>query len=307
MGLLLLLGGSDFSGALDTLGTGLESAWSVGRRLRTGYTSNIIRVRRSSDNTESDFGYLANGAVDVAAVAAFCGAGDGFLTTVYDQSGSGRNLIQTTTTRQPQVVSSGTAVVQNSRLVAAYDGSTNNRRLFVNGSASFYNALHTTGGTVAMAVSVANTASSQTLMASSNGSVAGINFSASSTERLEAITCRRDVAGVATNGATVTASATSRPISATGSTVFVVLDPDNATAGNRAFAWIDGTAPTGFVNAQTATPFIENAFGNLAIGNASTFDEAMTGNFAECVIWSGDRTAGRATWESSAKTFWGTP
>jgi hypothetical protein len=45
----------------------------------------------------------------------------------------------------------------------------------------------------------------------------------------------------------------------------------------------------------------------LAIGNASTFDQAMTGNLAECVIWSGDRTAGRATWESSAKTFWGTP
>ncbi len=43
------------------------------RRLRTAYTGPLIRVRRSSDNAESDIGYGADGWLDGAALLAFSG------------------------------------------------------------------------------------------------------------------------------------------------------------------------------------------------------------------------------------------
>lgn len=64
----------------------------------------IMRVRRSSDDDEQDF--TAAERTD-GTLADFCGAGDGFLRTWYDQSGNGRHAAQATAARQPQVVASG--------------------------------------------------------------------------------------------------------------------------------------------------------------------------------------------------------
>jgi len=74
------------------------------RQIKSGIT-NVVRVRRSSDNTESDFTatQLINGTLET-----WVGAGnDGFVTVWYDQSGGGRNLINTVTSTQPQIVSNG--------------------------------------------------------------------------------------------------------------------------------------------------------------------------------------------------------
>jgi hypothetical protein len=58
-----------------------------------------IKVRRSSDNSTQDIG-VTGGLLNTAALLSFCGAGDGFVDTWYDQSGNGRNLTQATTTAQ---------------------------------------------------------------------------------------------------------------------------------------------------------------------------------------------------------------
>jgi hypothetical protein len=80
------------------------------RKLRTAYSGNCIRVRRSSDSTEQDIGFASNGLLDATSLLSFVGAGDGFITTWYDQVGS-NNATQTTTTQQPLIVSSGSLVV----------------------------------------------------------------------------------------------------------------------------------------------------------------------------------------------------
>lgn len=85
---------------------GAAAAYSV-RKLRTAYTGNSIRVRRSSDNVEVDIGFIGNN-LDTAALSAFCGAGNGFVTTWYDQSGNSRNVTQSTAASQPRIVNSGT-------------------------------------------------------------------------------------------------------------------------------------------------------------------------------------------------------
>ena len=93
--------------------TNAAAAYSV-RKLRTLYTGNAIRVRRSSDNTEQDIGFTALGNLDTSSLTSFCGSGNGFVTTWYDQSGNARNATQTTAANQPQIVSSGSVIVVNS-------------------------------------------------------------------------------------------------------------------------------------------------------------------------------------------------
>jgi hypothetical protein len=90
---------------LDTY-TGAAAAYSL-RKLRSAYTGAAIRVRRSSDNTETDIGFVAN-ALDTATLLTFCGVGNGFVTTWYDQSGNSRNIIQSISAYQPRIVASGT-------------------------------------------------------------------------------------------------------------------------------------------------------------------------------------------------------
>jgi len=96
-----------FTGLLDTY-SGAAVAYSAARRLRTAYTGSLIRVRRSSDNAEQNIGYDINNVLDETALTTFVGAGDGFVTTWYDQSGNTKNATQSTAINQHRIVSSGT-------------------------------------------------------------------------------------------------------------------------------------------------------------------------------------------------------
>ena len=94
---------------LDTY-TGAEVAYSL-RKLKTGVT-NVVRVRRSSDNTEQNF--TATEITD-GTLTTFTGANDGFVTIWYDQSGNANNAAQSTATKQPKLVSSGVVELDNGK------------------------------------------------------------------------------------------------------------------------------------------------------------------------------------------------
>lgn len=113
-------GGPTFVGLLDTY-TGATAAYSV-RKLRSAYTGSSIRVRRSSDNNEQDIAFDLNGNLDETSLTTFCGAGNGFVTTWYDQSGNGHNLVQPTALNQPQIVSSGSVLKINSKPILQTNG-----------------------------------------------------------------------------------------------------------------------------------------------------------------------------------------
>ena len=115
------LGGVGLSGLLDNY-SGAAAAYSL-RLLRTAYTGSAIRVRRSSDNTEQDIGFDGNGNLDTSALTSFCGSGNGFVTTWYDQSGNSNNAAQTTAANQPQIVSSGAIIIDNGKPALLLDGS----------------------------------------------------------------------------------------------------------------------------------------------------------------------------------------
>lgn len=99
---------------------GAAAAYSL-RKLDYTYTGAAIRVRRSSDSAEQNIGFVNNN-LDTASLLAFCGAGSGFVTTWYDQSGNGRNASQSTTANQPQIVSSGAIISVNGKPALQVDG-----------------------------------------------------------------------------------------------------------------------------------------------------------------------------------------
>ena len=96
---------------LDIYG-GATAAYSL-RRLRTSYAGPLARVRRSSDNAEADF---TEAEISGGSLVSWVGGGnDGFVRTLYDQSGNARNMNQTTAGRQPKLVSSGAVILEGGK------------------------------------------------------------------------------------------------------------------------------------------------------------------------------------------------
>ena len=104
---------------------GAAAAYSL-RRLSDFYGGSAIQVRRSSDNAVLDIGFDGDGSLNTGALLSFCGVGNGFVTTWYDQSGNGRNATQATAANQPQIVSAGSVLtltgVGASKPCLSFDG-----------------------------------------------------------------------------------------------------------------------------------------------------------------------------------------
>jgi hypothetical protein len=90
--------------------SGAAAAYSL-RKLSSSYSGSAIRVRRASDNAESDVNFNVFGELDTVSLAAFCSGTDGFVKTWYDQSGSANDATQTTTANMPKIYDGSTGVV----------------------------------------------------------------------------------------------------------------------------------------------------------------------------------------------------
>ena len=110
--LIFLDGGATY--VLDNVPTP-SVAYSL-RQLKTGVT-NVVRVRRDSDNAEQDF--TASQVTD-GTLTTFVGAGNGYVHTLYDQSGNGNNAVSTNPLTQPLVVVSGVLVTENGKPMLDY-------------------------------------------------------------------------------------------------------------------------------------------------------------------------------------------
>ena len=101
--------------------SGAGAAYSL-RKLNTAHTGYAIRVRRSSDNTSQDIGFVGN-ILDTSAITTFVGANNGYVSIWYDQSGNSKNATQVSLANQPQIVISGTLQTLNSKPTLYFDGS----------------------------------------------------------------------------------------------------------------------------------------------------------------------------------------
>jgi hypothetical protein len=127
-----------FTGLLDTY-SGAAAAYSL-RKLRTAYTGSAIRVRRAVGSpSETDIGFVDN-ELDVATLESFCSGTNGFVTVWYDQSGNTINATQTSLANQPQIVNSGSLILQGNKPTLQFDGinDTFNGSLLTSGAYSAY-------------------------------------------------------------------------------------------------------------------------------------------------------------------------
>ncbi len=108
---------------------GASAAYSLRNLIDT--TTSVVRVRRSSDNTEQDF--TATEITD-GTLTTFTGANDGFVTIWYDQSGNSNNVAQATANRQPKVVSNGSVVLSNNKPTVLFNQSFLNQSVNLNSS-----------------------------------------------------------------------------------------------------------------------------------------------------------------------------
>jgi hypothetical protein len=116
------------------------SAWSCARRLYSQYTGNLIEVRRSTDNALLDIGYNSDNELDTATLLGFLAGATGTVRTLYDQTGAGRNFVQTTLANQPRIVNAGVLDTRNGKPSMFFDGT--NDAMTVASSTATYKWLH---------------------------------------------------------------------------------------------------------------------------------------------------------------------
>ncbi len=117
---------------------GAAAAYSF-RKLRAAYSGDVIRVRRSSDDTEQDFGFLAD-YLDTASIKTFVGANSGLVVKEYDQSGNSNDISRLAgPSNQPFLIVSGVLQTQDGFATINYGDETQPQLLeyptgFLNGA-----------------------------------------------------------------------------------------------------------------------------------------------------------------------------
>ena len=96
------------------------AAYSV-RKLDKDYVGSCMRIRRASDDAETDIGFDSNGDLDTAAIATHCGASAGYCSVWYDMSGNSNNATQSTAANQPQIYNGTAVITENSKPALDFD------------------------------------------------------------------------------------------------------------------------------------------------------------------------------------------
>ena len=132
--------------ATETYPMDLVSGATAGfalRKLRSAYTGNCIKIRRSTDDATLDVGF-AGYYLDFQAIQAFIGNNSAFIDTWYDQSGNGRNLTQATFGSQPQLINAGVYYLT----IGNYPGLENAGSYSLNSAVNANEFITTSNGTV---------------------------------------------------------------------------------------------------------------------------------------------------------------
>lgn len=89
----------------DSLSAQPWAVWGF-EQFKLAYTGPAIRLRRASDNVESDFSFLASGQLDYAAISSWAG-GTSYVDTLYDLTGNGHHWTQATNGNQAAFAPTG--------------------------------------------------------------------------------------------------------------------------------------------------------------------------------------------------------
>lgn len=253
------------------------------RKLRTAYSGPCMKVRRSSDNTTQDIGF-AGSDLDTASMLTFCGAGNGFIDTWYDQQGS-NNLVQATTAYQPKIVSSGATVTKNTKPCAIFDVLLSSVAL--SGVTGLNSVSQFTGSAVASSI---NSGGDRIFWLQGSGIADEYSSDAG------ALMLYRNSATTIQSYRTI-AQASATIVSDQLFTALSLWDATNNTI------YVDGAAGTPVAkNASLSATSVTIGLGTSTSGNF------LNGYIGEAIIWASalDGTD-RSTLQTDQKAYWGTP
>lgn len=268
------------------------AAYSV-RKLRTAYTGSAIRVRRSSDNAEQDIGF-SSGNLDTTSLTSFCGSGNGFVTTWYDQSGNGYNATETTAASQPQIISAGSVITTNSQPSISFDAT--NDRLTISNSATNLKFLHSALSTI-LFVNKPNSTTTKALMGSNAGTGANRGIYLESYTKLDH-NISNGGSNIVINSTTTTISANSQYLN------FIIGDPTNSTLNQRSLIYINNSG-VNQNNSNSGTASTLDSTFNLQFGTYGNNSGNMNGHFQEVVFWNSNQSSNRTGIQSNINTYYG--
>lgn len=272
-----------------------QAAFSL-RKLSNAYTGSAIQVRRSSDNSTQNIGFSSSGDLDESALTSFCASTDCFVSIWYDQSGNSLDAAQTTSTKQPKIVSSGVVETENLKPTILFDGSDDDLEV---GTVSSFNYLH--DGTSSSVVTVAKYAgsSSKALFGNNKGSAFVVGFSIYYTNQNKIENyITSGTANYTLNQSPQTTDILSQHL------VFMAIDADNSTAANRSVISINDQADFS-TNTNLASPSTNNAGTIMTIANAGvTVSSNFDGNIQEIIFYNTDKTSSKADIKSNINTYY---
>jgi hypothetical protein len=274
---------SSFTGLLDTY-TGAAAAYSL-RKLRSAYTGSAIRVRRTNLD-EMDIGFDALGNLNTTALLAFTGTGaldNGFVKTWYDQSGNATDATQLSAANQPQIVSAGSVILDNSKPAVQFDG--------INDVLIYNGLVYTTNTLFSNVVFSLNSPNNFAAIASQNSGGTG----RSSILSIDDSSPKKSVYFF-NNGVTSGINKSSGTITNLTQTLMT-----NYSQSNNYFNALNGSSGNNDISGISFTPTSANGFG---IGGQPNNFNFLTGKIQELNIWNSDQSANKTGIEDNINDFY---
>jgi hypothetical protein len=274
---------------LDTY-SGAVGAWSVSRKLRSAATLGL-RLRTDSDTNPQDIGFSGTD-IDEASITSLYSGGSQTAVTeaIYDQSTSGIDLYQSSSSLRPSVLVSGTLQKIGGRLAAIFAGSQLLDTSLT--TAAWGNAVGLSG----------NALFSVFIVHRKTTSTGGCLFGWGDT-------------GTALEATGYYDDGTSGVVAFAGGNSFVTTLPSNNTHYLTTIIKTAGainTTTTAYRNGSsvastghsTNTPTIDGTF-PMSIGQWASFSSnRLIGSAQELIVFSGDKSSDRSAIESDIMTYY---
>ena len=282
---------TQFVGLLDTY-SGAAAAYSL-RKLRTAYTGSAIRVRRASDNTEQNIGFV-NNVLDTSSLTSFCSGTNGFVTTWYDQSGNNRNATQTTAAKQPQIVSGGSVILENGKPSVQFDGTDD----YVSYNSALLNNATDVYSSVVFSTTLTTTNQIVHSSPSDNGGNRGYDLRLPNSTQIQL--------SIRTNPSDTNSNAVGNFNYSTGNANLITGTFNASLTSNEEKIYGNGTLVAEVSNSGTSIKN-DGTNGGVVVGYfgiSAPFGAYLNGNVSELIMYTSDQSSNRTGIETNINDFY---
>lgn len=251
-------------------------------------------MRRSTDSDIIECTFDSSHLSDIGLVEDFSSGGNVYIDTLRTQDaiGSTIDFTQGTTTIQPIICESGTAITKGGLLAAKFVKATNHR-MSVSASTSLFNFIHDgTACTISIVNETTAEAAEKSLLHQLNPGFRITRHSG----RCFNMVVESSVAHNINVADSVQRDAYQ--------TLSVFIDADASPVASRWAGW-SNNAPINITNGSSGAASPSNASSNLFLGSHPFGFGGFDGTIQEVIIWPTDERASRATWEADQAAAYG--